>query len=174
MVANLARAARGFKCGAVRVTLAVMASKKAQAKDMAAQLRAYGLGYPGAHLKSPWPGHMDLAVKDKTFAYLPPDGEPFSISVKLPKSQAMALMLPSVKPAAYGLGRSGWIAADFPDGKVPPIDVLKQWIDESYRAQALKTLIKQLDLLSAPPSGGGVAASTPAKRASKRAGKRVA
>jgi predicted DNA-binding protein (MmcQ/YjbR family) len=166
MVANLARAARGFKCGAVRVTLAIMASKKAPAKDIAAQLRAFGLGYPGAHLKSPWPGHMDLAVKDKTFAYLPPDGEPFSISVKLPKSQAMALMLPSVKPAAYGLGKSGWIAADFPDGKVPPIDVLKQWIDESYRAQAPKTLIKQLD-------SDGVVAST-AKRASKRAGKRVA
>ena len=26
--------------------------------------------FPGAHTKSPWPGHLDLAVKGKTFAYL--------------------------------------------------------------------------------------------------------
>jgi hypothetical protein len=34
------------------------------------KLRAFGLTYPGAHTKSPWPGHLDLAVNDKTFAYL--------------------------------------------------------------------------------------------------------
>ena len=27
------------------------------------ELRKFGLTYPGAHLKSPWPGHKDLAVK---------------------------------------------------------------------------------------------------------------
>ena len=53
-------------------------------------------------------------------------------------------MLPNVKPAAYGLGKSGWIAAEFPDGKLPPIDVLKAWIDESYRAQAPKKLLAEL------------------------------
>ena len=31
------------------------------------ELREFGLAYPGAHTKSPWPGHLDLAVKDKTF-----------------------------------------------------------------------------------------------------------
>ena len=50
------------------------------------ELRAYGLAYPGAHTKSPWPGHMDLAVKDKTFAYLSLEGEPKDISCKFPKS----------------------------------------------------------------------------------------
>ena len=30
------------------------------------ELRAFGLAYPGVHTKSPWPGHLDLAVKDKT------------------------------------------------------------------------------------------------------------
>lgn len=33
------------------------------------ELRAFGLSYPGAHTRSPWPGHRDLAVKDKTFTY---------------------------------------------------------------------------------------------------------
>jgi predicted DNA-binding protein (MmcQ/YjbR family) len=125
------------------------------------ELRAYGLALPGAHTKSPWPGHLDLAVNDKTFAYLSLEGEPFHISCKLPKSAAMALMLPNVQPAAYGLGKSGWVAADFSDGKLPPTDVLKQWIDESYRAQAPKKLLKGLD-------GPAPAAKRPKKRAKRR------
>ena len=28
------------------------------------KLRDFGLAYPGAHTKSPWPGHLDLAVND--------------------------------------------------------------------------------------------------------------
>ncbi len=48
------------------------------------KLRAFGSTYPGAHAKSPWPGHNDLAVNNKTFAYLSAEGDPFSISVKLP------------------------------------------------------------------------------------------
>jgi hypothetical protein len=72
-----------------------------------AELRAFGLAYPGAHLKSPWPGHKDLAVKDKTFAYLSLEGEPFSISCKLPHSSGAALQRPYTWPTAYGLGKSG-------------------------------------------------------------------
>ncbi|HTR54546.1 MAG TPA: MmcQ/YjbR family DNA-binding protein [Kofleriaceae bacterium] len=140
-----------------------MAKKKALPTDsVLRELRAFGLAYPGAHTKSPWPGHVDLAVNDKTFAYLPPDGEPFSISVKLPKSSAIALMLPHTQPTPYGLGKSGWVSADFPDGKLPPIEMLKAWIDESYRAQAPKKFLKQLD--------GGV--SAPVKPAPKKRRKR--
>ena len=99
----------------------------------------------------PQPGHLDLAVNDKTFAYLSLEGEPFHISCKLPQSAHIALLLPGVKPAAYGLGKSGWVAAEFPDGKLPPVDMLKEWLDESYRAQAPKKLLKQLDG-AAPPA----------------------
>src|SRR5215510_6916222 len=98
------------------------------------ELRAFGLAYPGAHFKSPWPGHLDLAVNDKTFAYLSLEGEPLGIGCKLPESHATALMLPNVEPMAYGLGKSGWVSAKFPD-ELPPIAMLKAWIDESYRAQ---------------------------------------
>ena len=45
------------------------------------ELRGFGLGYPGAHTKSPWPGHLDLAVNDKTFAYLNVEGEPNRVVV---------------------------------------------------------------------------------------------
>src|SRR5688500_1865365 len=112
-----------------------MAGKKSAKTDAALkELRAFGLAYPGAHTKSPWPGHLDLAVKDKTFAYLSIEGEPFGISCKLPRSSGAALMLPFVTPTGYGLGKSGWVSAKFPDGQRPPVDMLKAWIDESYRA----------------------------------------
>jgi len=136
-----------------------MAKKKALASDKVLQeLRAFGLAYPGAHTKSPWPGHLDLAVNDKTFAYLSIEGDPFSISCKLPQSSEVALMLPFCKPTAYGLGKSGWVSAAFPEGKAPPVEMLKEWIDESYRAQAPKKFVKQLE------AGGNGAATTDVKK----------
>jgi len=100
----------------------------------------FGLGYPGAHVKSPWPGHRDLAVKDKTFAYLSVPGEPLGVSCKLPSSCDDALRLPFTSPTEYGLGKSGWVSASFEPGDDVPVDMLKAWIDESYRAQAPKRL----------------------------------
>jgi hypothetical protein len=129
-----------------------MPARKQASDSVLEELRRFGLEYPCAHLKSPWPGHLDLAVKDKTFAYLSVDGEPFSISCKLPRSNAVALMLPFAEPTGYGLGKSGWVSAKFPSGEKPPIDLLKAWIDESYRAQAPKRLVTSLSS-SAPARG---------------------
>jgi predicted DNA-binding protein (MmcQ/YjbR family) len=139
-----------------------MTRKRSLTDALLKDLRAFGLEYPGAHPKSPWPGHLDLAVNDKTFAYLSVEGEPFSISCKLPRSGAMALALPNTEPTAYGLGKSGWVSARFPDGEVPPVEMLKAWIDESYRAQAPKKLLKQLD--------AGGAAPAPAKPSARKKG----
>src|SRR5687767_7672110 len=119
--------------------------KKSPSDAVLKELREFGLAYPGAHTKSPWPGHLDLAVNDKTFAYLSLEGEPFGISCKLPRSCETALMLPFCKPTAYGLGKSGWVTAQFAPGQTPPVDMMKEWIDESYRAQAPKKLVKALD-----------------------------
>lgn len=130
-----------------------MARAKRPTDAIVKELREFGLAYPGAHTKSPWPGHLDLAVNDKTFAYLSIEGEPFGISCKLPQSNGAALMLPFVKPTAYGLGKSGWVSASFPDGQTPPVDLLKEWLDESYRAQAPKTLVKKLDASLAAGEG---------------------
>lgn len=143
-----------------------MAKKTAATDEVLRELRAYGLAYPGAHLKSPWPGHLDLAVKDKTFAYLSLEGEPLAVSCKLPRSSEVALMLPFCKPAAYGLGKSGWVAASFAD-HTPDVAMLKAWIDESYRAQAPKKLVAMRDA-----AGGDEApavAPTSARRASVKA-----
>jgi len=138
--------------------------QKSPTDGILAELRAFGLAYPGAHLKSPWPGHMDLAVNDKTFTYLSVEGEPLGISCKLPRSSEMALMLPFCKPTAYGLGKSGWVSASFEDPAEIDVAMLKAWIDESYRAQAPKKLAAQL---GAAVTGDG--ASAPAPRPPARA-----
>ena len=144
-----------------------MAKKKALPTDkVLLELREFGMAYPGVHFKSPWPGHKDLAVNDKTFAYLSTEGEPLGISCKLPRSNSVALMLPFCEPTPYGLGKSGWVSAQFAATDDIPIDMLKQWIDESYRAQAPKKLVKQLD------AGGDAAAAIDA--ASVKKGKAVA
>jgi predicted DNA-binding protein (MmcQ/YjbR family) len=152
-----------------------MAAENRATDAVLKELRAFGLAYPGAHLKSPWPGHLDLAVKDKTFAYLSIEGEPFGISCKLPHSNAVALMLPFTEPTGYGLGKSGWISAKFPPAEKPPLELLKAWIDESYRAQAPKKLVATLQKApsdSAEP--GPKKRATPAPRPVSRARKSIA
>lgn len=141
-----------------------MARTKHNADAAVKALREFGLGYPGAHIKSPWPTHMDLAVNNKTFAYLSTEGEPFGISCKLPQSNAVALMLPFTKPAAYGLGKSGWVSASPPPDQPIPIDMFKEWLDESYRAQAPKKLIAQLTTGKPPPA----AAKSPPKKPARK------
>jgi predicted DNA-binding protein (MmcQ/YjbR family) len=147
-----------------------MAKKKLPSDAVLKELRAFGLAYPGAHTKSPWPGHLDLAVKDKTFAYLSIEGEPFSISCKLPQSCSAALMLPFTSPTEYGLGKSGWVSAKFPEGEPLPVDVLKAWIDESYRAQAPKKLIASLSAktVEAPTKEKTAKAKTAKAKTSKK------
>ena len=114
-------------------------------ETVVAELRAWGLRLPGAHGKSPWPDHDDLAVKDKTFAYLPPNGGAFTLSVKLPYTGYEALQLPFAQPTGYGLGKSGWVSFTPSEDDIPDIEQLKSWVEESYRAQAPRKLVKELD-----------------------------
>ena len=115
------------------------------AAELLEELRSWGLALPGAHRKSPWPEHDDLAVKDKTFAYLPKRGAPFSLSCKLPYTGSEALKLPYATPTGYGLGKSGWVSFNPPADAVPPLEQLQEWVEESYRAQAPRKLVKELD-----------------------------
>jgi predicted DNA-binding protein (MmcQ/YjbR family) len=144
-----------------------MPRKTSSTDPILKELRAFGLAYPGAHFKSPWPGHMDLAVKDKTFAYLSVEGEPLGISCKLPQSCTAALELPGATPTGYGLGKSGWVSMKFAAADEVPVDLLKEWIDESYRAQAPKKLIAELDGAPAAPKKK-TAAAKPKKKVTLR------
>ncbi len=133
-------------------------------------LREFGLAYPGAHTKSPWPGHADLAVRDKTFAFLSSPGEAFTISCKLPHSGHAALALPFAQPTAWGLGKSGWVTATFTEKQTPPIELFKSWIDESYRAQAPKKLVAQMDAHAGISAAKAAGQSRAAKKSARGSG----
>ncbi len=109
-------------------------------------LRQYSLGFPGAVEEFPW-GECVIKVKGKIFVFLgmPTDGGPMGLSVKLPMSAGSALDLPFTKPTGYGLGKAGWISARFEPKDDVPVPLLMAWIEESYRAIAPKTLLRELD-----------------------------
>jgi predicted DNA-binding protein (MmcQ/YjbR family) len=121
------------------------ARKGARLRSDARALREYALGLPGATEDFPW-GERVAKVGGKVFVFLgadPVPGGPMGLSVKLPDSGPEALDLPFTKPTGYGLGKSGWVSATFSDGDSAPIEILKDWILESYRAVAPKKLAGQ-------------------------------
>ncbi len=110
------------------------------------QLRDYALTFPEVTEDHPW-GHRAMKVKKKAFVFLGGDknAKELSLSVKLPQSRDMAVDLPFAEPTGYGLGKSGWVTARFTKIGDVPIDLLKAWIDESYRAIAPKKLVKLME-----------------------------
>jgi predicted DNA-binding protein (MmcQ/YjbR family) len=127
-----------------------MATKKskrpADLRKVSRALRDYALSFPEATEDFPW-GERVAKVKGKVFVFLGTDpvaGGPMGFSVKLPESGADALDLPFTKPTGYGLGKSGWVSATFEPGDEPPLEILKGWIEESYRAVAPKKLLAEL------------------------------
>lgn len=130
--------------------LRVMAKATISADEKA--LRDHGLSYPDAAEDFPW-GERALKVRGKVFAFLHrvEDGG-LSVTVKLPQSGHAVTMLPYVQPSGYGLGKAGWVTARFAAKERLPLPVLKAWVDESYRAVAPKTLVKQLAAPMDPPA----------------------
>jgi predicted DNA-binding protein (MmcQ/YjbR family) len=117
------------------------------AKAAEQALIAYALGFPGAREDHPW-DHTVAKVGQKVFVFFggaasPPDK--LTLTVKLPISAEMALTLPYTSRAGHGLGKSGWIHAEFTTGEDIDQQTLRGWIDQSYRAVAPKKLVKQLD-----------------------------
>src|SRR4029079_16678362 len=89
-----------------------MLTGKSKPKGVGALLRDFALAYPGAHEEFPW-GERVVKVKGKVFVFLGRDEEDFGLSVKLPQSRLMPLDLPYTSPTAYGLGKAGWVSAQF-------------------------------------------------------------
>jgi predicted DNA-binding protein (MmcQ/YjbR family) len=111
-------------------------------RDLRRKLLDYALAMPGAHLDHPW-GEDVVKVNKKIFAFFgTPDGDEFGMGVKLPQSNSMALAQPGVKPSGYGLGKAGWVSTSFSEPL--PFEMLRDWLDESYRAVAPKRLAAAL------------------------------
>ena len=142
-------------------------AKKATPPDglssAAAQLRSAALAFPEAVEEHPW-GENAFKVKKKVFLFLfhgVYKGQTLlNATMKLPESHATAVLLPFAKPTGYGLGKSGWITSSFLPGDAVPLDILSEWLAESYRAIAPAKLAATL-------------ADEPAPRAKKKSPQRA-
>jgi predicted DNA-binding protein (MmcQ/YjbR family) len=128
-------------------------------------LRAFALGFPEAYEEFPW-GERVAKVNGKVFVFLGMDGDTLGLSVKLPQSGMLALGLPFASPTGYGLGKAGWVTAKFGRREKAPVDLLRSWIEESYRAVAPKKLVAALSAAPAPaPASARRRTSAPRKPA---------
>jgi predicted DNA-binding protein (MmcQ/YjbR family) len=110
-----------------------------------AELFRFALGFPEAWQDEPW-GDLVVKVRKKIFVFLSSsDSDDPHITVKLPETRDHALAYPDAHPTGHGLGPHGWVSIAvlrIPDEER---DVLEDFVEESYRAVALKTLVKRLD-----------------------------
>jgi predicted DNA-binding protein (MmcQ/YjbR family) len=131
-----------------------MSEAKSLKRPEAKLLRDFALSLPEAYEEFPW-GERVAKVKGKVFVFLGMSGDELGLSVKLPQSAVLALGLPFASPTGYGLGKAGWVTARFAKREKAPVDLLRSWIDESYRAVAPKKLVAAL---AAPAEAGPVSA----------------
>ena len=116
-------------------------------QKVAETLRAYALSFPGAIEDFPW-GERVVKVNKKIFVFMGKKDdfdEGLGLAVKLPASGANALKLSFTEPAGYGMGKHSWVAVKLLPGDELPVELLKSWIEESYRAVAPKKFVAQLD-----------------------------
>ena len=109
------------------------------------KLEEFALSLPEAWADSPW-GDRVVKVGKKIFVFLSSESsERPGLTVKLPESRDHGLSFDGAILPGYGLGKHGWVTV-YVDG-VPEEehDVLFDFVEESYRAVATKTLVKRLD-----------------------------
>jgi predicted DNA-binding protein (MmcQ/YjbR family) len=117
---------------------------KRTAKQIESELREYAMQYPEVTEDFPW-GERAIKVKGKAFIFMRAGDDWISLSVKLPQSRDMAVDLPWAEPTHYGLGKHGWVTAKLDLKSKPPLELIRSWIDESFRAVAPKKIVATLD-----------------------------
>jgi predicted DNA-binding protein (MmcQ/YjbR family) len=128
----------------------LMAKRKPKATLAAAEaaMRKQALSYPDTVEDHPW-GESAFKVKKKVFLFMfhgTHKGETFlNLTMKLPESNHAALALPFASRTGYGLGKSGWITSKFLPGESVPLEMLYEWLDESFRAIAPAKVVAKLN-----------------------------
>ena len=110
-------------------------------------LREFALTLPEAYEDHPW-DEVVIKVNKKIFVFFGLAEEldkRLQLGVKLPQSSEFALLHPFVKPSGYNLGKHGWVTVHPPPDAEQPVELLMDWIEESYRSIAPKRLVAQLD-----------------------------
>lgn len=112
---------------------------------MVEELVEFALSLPEAWPDEPW-GDRVVKVGKKIFLFASrPDAERPVVTTKLPESRDHALSFPDAFPTRYGLGKHGWVTVDVDAVPTEEREVLFDFVEESYRAVATKTLVKRLE-----------------------------
>ncbi len=124
-------------------------------------IREFALGLPAAEEDFPW-GESVIKVrrkpgvppwrKDGAGVYGPMflwlgrrDSKAHAVAVRLRESYEQAVALAHAAPTTTsGLGQWGWLTVPL---QGVDLDLLCDWVDESYRAKAPKRLVAELDTL---------------------------
>jgi predicted DNA-binding protein (MmcQ/YjbR family) len=115
--------------------------------NVRAEIRDFALSLPEAVEDHPW-GDDVAKVRGKIFVFLGGAASPRPrMTVKLAESNSHALAIEGAEPTGYGLGKSGWVTVPLEAPGVTP-DLLRDWIEESYRIVAPQLLVAQLDAAS--------------------------
>ena len=108
------------------------------------ELLSYALTLPEAWEDHPW-GDTVVKVRKKVFLFVgQDDAGAVRLSVKLSESHGHAMSLPGAAPTGYGLGKAGWVSLTI-DEDVADVDLLSDWVAESYRLVAPKRLAALLN-----------------------------
>jgi predicted DNA-binding protein (MmcQ/YjbR family) len=139
-----------------------------------ARLLEHALSFPEAREDHPW-GESVAKVRTKVFVFFgraKPDG-PLEFALKLPQSGTAVLDRGLGEPTGYGLGKSGWVTLQLYSGHEASWSELCKWVEESYRAVAPKTLVKNWDAgpSSSSPSAKAPRTSAVGRSAKSRSGK---
>jgi predicted DNA-binding protein (MmcQ/YjbR family) len=138
-----------------------MAASKIDRAERA--LRDTALSFPETTEEFPW-GERAIKVRGKVFLFMWAADGKLHLSLKLPESADAALLLPFCAPTGYGLGKSGWVTSKFEKKDAPPVDVLLEWLKESYCAVAPKKIAAQLDTSAAGAAAATRKAKSPLKK----------
>jgi len=139
------------------------------AKSAKAQLLKYALAKPDTTLEHPW-GENVAKVRGKVFVFFGVEtGGDYVMGVKLTKALLYAKSMPYVEAMGYGLGKSGWVSIKTPKGALP-VEMLEEWIDESYLNVAPKRVSRTATVSSAAPKARArpAARRVPARRKTSR------
>src|SRR5919205_1139335 len=109
----------------------------ADAKRVAPGGGRVALELPGAWEDHPWEETV-AKVGRKVFVFFGSEASPTwpSMTVKLADSHDQAMAIPGTEPTGYGLGKSGWVTIPFRSRLLPPLGVLTDLVEESYRLVA--------------------------------------
>lgn len=108
-------------------------------------LEEFALSLPEAWPDTPW-GDRVVKVGKKIFLFVSGPEAPRPVTTfKLPESREHALSFPDAAPTGYGLGKHGWVTVFVDTVPAEEQEVLFDFVEESYRAVATKTLVKRLD-----------------------------